>query len=226
MNVTRENVGLGMICLAFCLSTPAIATAGQVLPTWSQQVYVTGLADSYVVDQEPATFLELKDTSEAGLTGQVLQGLVDYQDYSGPVVIHVIQAYYAPVETDPPLTVPLVVYAFPASAQPPQLDNPPIGAYLTEIDIPYGNYYSSSYSVTLPGQNTGGSECFLLSCSDVFADVPGRLLVSTVPEPSSFLMLGTATVILAACALRRVSAPGKKRGVAAVTCRGPSALPS
>jgi PEP-CTERM motif len=203
MNSTRQQVGLRMICLACCLSTPAIATAGQVLPTWSQQVTIAQSSPSNILTDSYSASLLTIIYAINGAEGEAYEGLVDYQGYSGPVVLHVLQASYTP-PTFEPVPALLDVYSFPASAQPPQLNCPPVGTFLTEIDVPIGNYFSSPYNITLPGQNTSGGECYLISGDFAYLDVPSFFSISTVPEPSSFLMLGTATVILAACARRRV----------------------
>jgi len=196
-----------MIFLASLISAPPIAMAGGIQPTWILGMDVQTNRDpnngqpvvvSMATVQGTGDSFSLFNTTNARAgAGFNVEALVDYQGNPGPVVLYVTSANWNGSLGDPdPLL--LFVSSYPASPQPPQLDSPPTGSTGYTIEIPPGDYSSSYYPITLSGPDTGGGVAFLLSTADTSDDGAGFIsFVTTVPEPSSVLMLGTAIAVLA-----------------------------
>jgi len=185
--------------------------AGGMHPTWTEAVYLNTDYDARTGQYTTYTSTYAGTGDSLGLfnltnrydgTGLNVEAIVDYQGNPGPVVLYVTFAMWNLnlLDTDPLL---LNVYSYPASPEPPELTSPPVGSFPNLIEIPPQNYSSSPYPITLTGPATGGSVAFLLSVRNTTTDGDGFINLAAAPEPSSFLMLGTAFVVLVLCAIRR-----------------------
>jgi PEP-CTERM motif len=214
--MSRRYTGLGLILLAYVISTPPITIAGGQLPSWTEIVDVDHVQNPddpniFAVSTCPTngTFLAWIPIDYIfGPYGTVTESLVDYQGNPGPVVLHVtVASLDISGQTPPTGFVGLEVFSYAASPLPPQFDSPPTPlAFLGEFWVPTGNYSSAPYDVTLTGPNIGGGVCFLLEVDDDVQHGEYPYIEGTaVPEPSSFLtmVLGMAGVAVG-CASRRV----------------------
>jgi hypothetical protein len=204
-----KSTGAAVIFLASLMWMAPSSMAGNVLPTWIESVEVNFTTDPVTGNQNvgilsssefPLTeyaFGVNNLTNPTSGTGYVTDALVDYQGNPGPVVLNVV---YAALNNNPslPESVILDVYSFPASPAPPQLDSPPTGSPLTAFSIPSTASASSPYAITLPTSDTGGGTCFLLETEIGGHDLTSQInFFGAIPEPSSFLMLGTSVLMLA-----------------------------
>jgi len=180
------------------LSSPA-ARAG---PTWMAAVvespgYFSGGSNSSIdINVSPITgtgFGLATFDNGRGVPPTTYGVLLDYQGNTGPENLYVTYASwgYNTSILDP---VTLLVYSFPSSPNPPSSITS-LPYYPSEsLDIPVGDYSSSSCLITLSGP------CVLLEAE--FDHELGTPYIdfsfsSSVPEPSSWLILGTAMAGLA-----------------------------
>jgi hypothetical protein len=86
--------------------------------------------------------------------------------------------------------VPLLVYSFPASPRPPQIDSPPTGSFLFVLDLPSGRY---AMPMTI---DLGGPGCYLLE-TDAGTGHQGAPVVNlaAVPVPPSIVLLGLGAAL-------------------------------
>jgi hypothetical protein len=200
-----KNASVSVFLLACALSAPSVATAGSIIPTWIEYVEVDYSGFDPFTGQE---IISVTSSSGPGFAGQsftlyndldprlpvgrINAVLVDYQN-SGTGILNVNSARWLPGTPGP---VKFDVYSFPASAQPPQISSPPLGSFVGEFAIPPGDHVVPPIPITLT--STGGGVCFLLVAQDDISrggseftlSVP--ITYSSIPEPSSFLMLATA----------------------------------
>jgi hypothetical protein len=182
------------------LSSPA-ARAG---PTWMAEVIDApdfssggppGMTNIYVLPFTGAGSGVSTYDSGRGVPPTMFGVLLDYQGSpTPPINLYVTDASWG-FNTSILDPVPLLVYSFPPSPYPPSsITSLPYGPSET-LEIPVGDYSSSPCLITLPGP------CVLLFAG--FDHTLGPSYVgftfspSSVPEPSSWLILGTAMAGLA-----------------------------
>jgi hypothetical protein len=213
----------GLITLVLLTAMPSIASAGGNL-SWIDSVTVsvshndmTGQIDTYV-SSSPTTgggSFGVADLFQprAG-EGSQYSAIIDFQGTANSINLVVSYASWNFNVANGGGSVPLDVYSFPSSPSPPQIDTVPSGTFLYELAIPVGDYTSSPYALTLYGNNAGGGTALLLETvsSTLFGspsisfDAPsaGGVGSSTsVPEPSSWVMLGTAMTAMIVLARRK-----------------------
>jgi hypothetical protein len=195
-----------MTLVVFIVSAPASVMAGGIAPTWIEEVSVGPETD-------PVTGLTSLTASSSVVTGNLFavdnfsdphgdpdgirytDVIVDFQGHPSSTVIGLTSALW---NFDPTFQgrLPLFVASFPASALPPQVDTPPDMSNAYEIDLPTGNFSPSAILIGLSGPDTGGGECFVLGVPSGNGFGPSSAEFTTIPEPSTFLLLATALVPL------------------------------
>ncbi len=196
------------------MTLPSTAIAGGNL-TWIDGVTVSSNFD-YSTDQISTSISSYLTTGGsfgvADFTNAFVPGgtqyfsIIDSQGTSGAITVDVTYASWNFDAANGGGSVPLYVYSYPSSPDPPAIDSVPTGPFLDEVDIPVGDYTSSPYALTLYGNNINGGTALLLetlssttlgSPSISFDDPSdggssGVDPAGSVPEPSSWVMLGTA----------------------------------
>jgi hypothetical protein len=122
----------------------------------------------------------------------IWDALLDFQGTPQNQTIYVTFAEWSRVRSKP---VGLCVYAYPASPEPPQLDSRPTGVFLFGVSVP-NNDGSFQFPISLKGININGGECFLFQ-TDYYLDINlgwPTISATTVPEPTSIIMLCTGLV--------------------------------
>jgi len=190
------------------LSSPA-ARAG---PTWMESVleepdYFFGgsrsLIDIYVSPFTGSGCGIATFDNGRGLSPTMYGVLLDYQGSPGPINLYVNYAAWGfDTSNTPSFDVPLDVYSYPSSPNPPSSINMDLFRELGSPSIPVGDYWSSPYPITLQGSaDAGGGVCLLLQAGFVeglgTSSMSFNFSSSSVPEPSSWLSLGTAMAGLA-----------------------------
>ncbi len=196
-----------LLILALC---PLHATAGSV--TW-----VAGVTTNYIYDDQTGqlsttTTVGPADISSLGAIdffnpkipgGYTFMALVDVQGPGSSLVIHITSATWNG-DTSNSYAIPLFVNSYQSSSAPPSEFGYPIGLPEQFLVTPGTNPL-----LTLNGTHTDDGVCFLISTMsdtvdgtasisfdfDTLGD-PLAITASTVPEPSSLVMMTVALAVM------------------------------
>ena len=202
--MTRPTTAILLFLLM--LSSPA----ARACPTWMDSVtetpaYPLGYADETNIYSYPFTgsgFSVATFDNGRGLPPTTYGVLLDYQGSPAPINLYVTYAAWGfDASITPNFAVPLDVSSYPSSPNPPSSITSLPFSPLESLSIPVGDYSSSPYPITLSGsQDSGGGVCLLLEAGFDHELGPSSIsfsFSSSVPEPSSWLLLGTAMAGLA-----------------------------